>query len=109
MRWLVPIALAACAAGIALAAVPHEPPQHAAAVRRHARPKEKAAPLRRPQRRRLLLRPRMTAPGCGVLRRLVPDCGQGAPGGAGGECGWDEPELRLDAARSRLGSGSSRG
>src|SRR5438477_12961636 len=49
MRWLVPIALAACAAGIALAAVPHEPPQHAAAVRRHARPKEKAAPLRPPQ------------------------------------------------------------
>ena len=50
MRWLVPFAFAGCVAGIALAAVPREPPQHAAPVRHHAPPLEqKAAPLRPPQ------------------------------------------------------------
>ena len=51
MRWLVVVTLAACAAGLALAAVPNDPSRHdAPAVRsRTARPKPKPPPLRPPQ------------------------------------------------------------
>jgi peptidoglycan/xylan/chitin deacetylase (PgdA/CDA1 family) len=51
MRWVAVITLAACAAGIALAAVPSDPQRHdAPAVRSHAgSPRPTPAPLRPPQ------------------------------------------------------------